>query len=201
MTWGEPSGPRGGPSRQLAALQRTNRTEGEAGGGVTIGEVAGQRCVREQGEAKTEELGAVAGRVEAQHHRERSSELAQRAHAPEHGHRRSGDSGKQAAPGQHDTHAIRNADEFARQPFDGRASVEKVGEALMSGAPGELAQSRGVCVDPDEQALRLFPCLQVREAAVAGTEIDRDPAREAGEAVSASVIGALEALAADDVHE
>jgi NADPH:quinone reductase-like Zn-dependent oxidoreductase len=110
------------------------------------------------------------------------------------------DGGQQATPGQDDAHAIGDAGQGPRQGLDRGADVQQVGEPLVGGARRERAQSRGDGVDADEQALGLRPRPEVREPAVAGAEVDRDAAREAGQRVSESMIRAFEALAAYDVH-
>jgi hypothetical protein len=63
-----------------------------------------------------------------------------------------------------------------------------------------MTKAGRVRIQSDEETGRRLTGEDVRKPAVAGAEIDRDAARKAGECVSESVIGALEALAADDVH-
>jgi hypothetical protein len=79
---------------------------------------------------------------------------------------------------------------------DGRAYVDDV----RAGARGAPAQARGVRVHSDEEALGSVTSEDARQPAVAGADVDGDSALEAGDEISESVIGALEALAADDVH-
>ena len=62
------------------------------------------------------------------------------------------------------------------------------------------AESCRVRIDADEEPIGRLPGQHVRQAAVARSEVDRDPAPEAAELVSESVIGAFETLAAYDIH-
>lgn len=70
---------------------------------------------------------------------------------------------------------------------------------LRSCRPSSADRSR-LRVHSDEQALGRVTGEDAGQPAVAGADVDGDPAREAGDEISESVIGALEALAADDVH-
>jgi hypothetical protein len=107
---------------------------------------------------------------------------------------------QQAAPGEDDRDPVGDAEQLGRERLDGSANEDDVGEAFAAGAARELAQAGRVGVDPDEQPLGFAAGRRVRQPAVARAQVDRDAARVAGQQVSESVIGALEALAADDVH-
>jgi hypothetical protein len=66
---------------------------------------------------------------------------------------------------------------------------------------GDTAQAGRVRVHADEEALAILACERERQTTVTRAEVDRDATLERREEFSESVIGALEALAADDVHD
>lgn len=154
----------------------------------------------QRGEAESQDLGAIASRVETQDDREAGTGLAQGANAAQDGRGWPRHGGKQAAPRKHHAHAVRNPGERRWQPLDRRPDIEDVGEAGAGRAPGETNQARGVGVDADEQPLGRLTRQPVREPAVAGAEVDGHLPAEAGQGLSESMIRALEALAAYDVH-
>jgi hypothetical protein len=84
--------------------------------------------------------------------------------------------------------------------LDRRARVDEVRQTLTLGAPRALAQAGGIRVQSDEQPLRVTARPGERQASVARAQVDRDAARVPDQQVSESVVGALEALAANDVH-
>jgi len=151
-------------------------------------------------QAKTEELGAVARRVEGQDDRQAGAGLTERADGSKYGHARLRDRGQQAAPGQHDRHAVGSRVQLKRQIFDGRPHVEDVAETDACGASGTFTKRGGIGVDTDEETVWLLPRQRIRKAPVARADVDRDPVAEVGQEVSESVIRALEALAANDIH-
>ena len=75
-----------------------------------------------------------------------------------------------------------------------------LGRRARAARPERCAQRRGVGVHADEQPLGRLPGQDVGEASVAGAEIDGDPAPEGGQEVRELLIGALEPLAANQVH-
>jgi hypothetical protein len=156
--------------------------------------------VGDRGKAETLDLRAVTRRVDAEDDRQTCIALAQTADAAQELRRRAGDGGEKTAPGKDDGDLVRDARQLRRQVLDGGPNIEKVGEMRAIGAPGEMTKAGRVRIQSDEETGRRLTGEDVRKPAVAGAEIDRDAARKAGECVSESVIGALEALAADDVH-
>lgn len=167
--------------------------------------IGGRECTLEMrrvqcGQAKSEELSAVARRVGGQDDRQAGARLTNGADSSKYGHARLRERGQQAAPGQHDRHAVGSRVQLRRQVFDGRPDVDDVAEAVACGASGTFSKSGGIGVDTDEETIRLPPRQRIRKAPVARADIDGDPAAEADQEVSESVIRALEALAANDIH-
>ncbi len=120
---------------------------------------------------------------------------------PEKFHRRTRHRGEEASPREHDAHAIREPGELGRKVLDRGPNVEKIRHPRAKRASRKLSKSRGVGVYADEQPLGLLSRHRERETTVAGAQVDCDPAREPRSNVWKLVIRALEALAADDVHD
>jgi len=150
----------------------------------------------QRGKLETPQLGLVAHGVDAEDHREGCVRLAQRADAAEGRDGGARDGREQAPPRKDDRHAIGDAGQLRRELLDGRAYVEDV----RAGARGASAEVGRVRVYSDEETLGRVTRQRAGQPAVTGADVDRDSAREAGDEISESVIGALEALAADDVH-
>jgi len=144
------------------------------------------------------QLGAVTARIAAEDDRDRRARPADAPYRREVGRGRKDDGRQEAAPREDDRDAVRDPGELGRQARDRGADEDGVAQALAPGSPGELAQAAGVRVDADEEPRRVLASPKPGQSTVPRAQIDRDPAPILR--TSGSVIGALEALAADEVH-
>jgi hypothetical protein len=185
--------------------QRTRREDADADpiesrGGVTGDEGSLDVGSVERRKAQASHLRAVTIWIDGEHHRHQCAGGAEAPDAGKELWNRARAGGEQASPGQDHGDALSDPGQFGRQRLDGRPDVEEVGKPQSLGAAGCLAHAGGDRVHADEQAVGRPPRENEWKMAVTRAEVDPDPAPERGDGVLELLVGALEALAADDVH-